>query len=305
MKERVMIFELITIYRILFKTIIAFFVFSGIHSTETQASTSSAVAAFDFPIAETLIELGVSPVMVKQRSSFNFWTGNTYESSYVIETGLPGPNMELLQKVSPSRILLAPWQTSQKTRLSSVAPVNIVHSYPYTGEDDVWEHLLIFTYELGELVDQQQQANHLVQAAKNRLNSLRERVEKDCTPMLYVQLLDERHVRVFGENSMLNAVSQQLGLSNAWQGETNQWGYTQVSVENLFDIEARLVIIRSYNSAGIEEQIARTALWHYLPSVQRGDVVVLPSTFWIAGGLPSALRFAESLIEALEEPTTP
>ena len=85
----------------------------------------------------------------------------------------------------------------------------------------------------------------------------------------------------------------------------SNWGYTQVSVENLFDIEARLVIIRSYNSAGIEEQIARTALWHYLPSVQRGDVVVLPSTFWIAGGLPSALRFAESLIEALEEPTTP
>ena len=96
---------------------------------------------------------------------------------------------------------------------------------------------------------------------------------------------------------------KQLGLCNAWKGATNQWGYAQVGVENLFDTEARLVIIRSYNSAGLEEQIARTALWSYLPSVRRGDVIVLPSTFWIAGGLPSALRFAESLVEALETPT--
>ncbi|MGP9767001.1 ABC transporter substrate-binding protein [Halomonas sp. AOP13-D3-9] len=298
-----MLFDLIVVCRMLFKVIIAFFF--AMHFTGAQADTHSAVAAFDFPVAETLIELGVSPVMVKQGSSFNFWTGNTYESSYVIETGLPGPNMELLQQVSPSRVLLAPWQTSQKARLSSVAPVNIVNSYPYTGEGDVWERLLIFTYELGELVDQQQQANHLVQAAQMRLDSLRERVAQDCTPMLYVQLLDERHIRVFGENSLLHAVSQKLGLCNAWQGATNQWGYAQVGVENLFDTEARLVIIRSYNSAGLEEQIARTALWRYLPSVRRGDVIVLPSTFWIAGGLPSALRFAESLVEALEEPTTP
>ncbi|AQU85036.1 hypothetical protein B2G49_01515 [Halomonas sp. 'Soap Lake  len=291
--------------RRLCKAIISVFIFFAIYSTEALASTESPIAAFDLPIAETLIELGVSQVIIMQRNSFNFWTGNAYSSSSISEVGLPGPNMELLQQVSPSRVLLAPWQASQQARLSLIAPASVVDSYPYSVEGDVWNRLLNFTYGLGKLAEQQKQANHLVQETQTRLTSLRNRVAEDCTPMLYVQLLDERHIRVFGNNSLLNAVSQQLGLCNAWEGATNQWGYAQVGVEHLFDTEARLVIIRSYNSAGIEEKITDSALWRYLPSVRRGDVIVLPSTFWIAGGLPSALRFAESLVEALETPPEP
>ncbi|MDQ7727768.1 ABC transporter substrate-binding protein [Halomonas sp. SpR8] len=297
-----MIFLLMFSYRKLCKAMVVFF---ALCSTGIQASTPSPIAALDLLIAETLIEIGVSPVVVKQLSSLNFWTGNTYISSNMIEVGLPGPNMELLQQVLPSMILLAPWQTNQEARLSSVAPVNVVDNYPYTAEGDVWDRLLSFTYELGELAEQQQQASHLVQETQARLAILREHVAKDCEPLLFIQLLDERHIRVFGDNSFVHAVSQQLGLCNAWKGATNQWGYAQVGVENLFNTEARLVIIRSYNSDGLEEQIARTALWRYLPSVRRGDVIVLPSTFWIAGGLPSALRFAESLVEALETPPEP
>ena len=284
---------------------VAIFVFFATYSKEIHAVIQTPVAAFDLPIVETLIELEVSTVVAQQLSSFNFWTGDTYTSSNVIEVGSPEPNMEIIQQVLPSMILLAPWQTNQEARLSSVAPVNVVDNYPYTAEGDVWDRLLSFTYELGELAEQQQQASHLVQETQARLARLREHVAKGCTPLLFIQLLDERHIRVFGDNSFVHAVSQQLGLCNAWKGATNQWGYAQVGVENLFDTEARLVIIRSYNSAGLEEQIARTALWRYLPSVRRGDVIVLPSTFWIAGGLPSALRFADSLVEALEEAPSP
>ncbi|MGP9576173.1 ABC transporter substrate-binding protein [Halomonas sp. AOP42-D2-25] len=285
MKGRIIIFKLINIFRMLCTTLVAFVAFPGTHSIETQANTSSAVAAFDLPIAETLIELGVSPVIVTQESSFNFWTGNTYESSHVIESGLPGPNMELLQQVLPSRVLLAPWQANQDVQLSSIAPVHVVDNYPYTVENNVWDGLLKFTYELGEVAEQQQQANHLVQETQARLASLREHVTKGCTPLLFIQLLDERHIRVFGDNSFVHAVSQQLGLCNAWKGATNQWGYAQVGVENLFDTEARLVIIRSYNSAGLEEQIARTAL-----SVSAENLVLLVRG-WIARRPPGRLVF--------------
>jgi ABC-type Fe3+-hydroxamate transport system substrate-binding protein len=298
-------FSSIFVCRKLSKVMVAIFVFFATYSTEINAAIQTPIAAFDLPIVETLIELEISTVVVQQLSAFNFWTGDTYTSSNVIEVGSPGPNMELLQKVLPNMILLAPWQTNQEARISSVAPVNVVDNYPYTAEGDVWDRLLSFTYELGELAEQQQQASHLVQETQARLASLREHVAKGCTPLLFIQLLDERHIRVFGGNSFVHAVSQQLGLCNAWKGATNQWGYAQVGVENLFDTEARLVIIRSYNSVGLEEQIARTALWRHLPSVRRGDVIVLPSTFWIAGGLPSALRFAEALVEALETPADP
>ena len=155
---------------------VAIFVFFATYSKEIHAVIQTPVAAFDLPIVETLIELEVSTVVAQQLSSFNFWTGDTYTSSNVIEVGSPEPNMEIIQQVLPSMILLAPWQTNQEARLSSVAPVNVVDNYPYTAEGDVWDRLLSFTYELGELAEQQQQASHLVQETQARLARLREHV---------------------------------------------------------------------------------------------------------------------------------
>ncbi|MGM0913096.1 MAG: hypothetical protein ACQEXC_05115 [Pseudomonadota bacterium] len=40
---------------------------------------------------------------------------------------------------------------------------------------------------------------------------------------LVVQFMDERHVRVFGEGGLYQAVMDRLGLENAWRGETNAW----------------------------------------------------------------------------------
>ena len=56
---------------------------------------------------------------------------------------------------------------------------------------------------------------------------------------------------------------------------------------------------------GIENNIEESGMWRYLPSVQRGDYAVLPSSFWIAGVHPSALRFAEALVAALKDQSPP
>lgn len=101
---------------------------------------------------------------------------------------------------------------------------------------------------------------------------------------------------------MFQGVLKQLGLRNAWTEKTNQWGYSLVSIRELFNVaEARLVVLESAFPVGIENHIDTSGMWRYLPSVRRGDFIVLPSSFWIAGVHPSALRFAESLVEALEE----
>ncbi|WP_442907970.1 hypothetical protein [Halomonas sp. PA16-9] len=111
--------------------------------------------------------------------------------------------------------------------------------------------------------------------------------------------MDARHVRVFGENSLYNAVLEQLDLPNAWDQSTNAWGFALVGIEALARYpEATLVIIDPLPT-GVEEKLAKSGLWQQLPSVRHNRIVHLPPV-WSFGALPSAQRFARKLTTALE-----
>lgn len=264
-----------------------------------RASQAHPIVALDQAIAETLLELGIAPVMISQRDYFDFWTDDAYDASQLIEVGQPLPNIELLRQVSPRQILLAPWQAAVASQLDAVAPIEIVDDYPYSSEGDIWIHLLAFTRQLGQQVGRPQAAAHLIQQTETHLDALRNKAMDEDMPLLIVQLMDQRHVRVFGGHSLPQGVLQRLGLHNAWHGATNQWGYALVGIDSLFDIEARLVVIRDPFPTGIEQSLTQNGLWRHLPSVQHGDIITLTHAFWFAGGLPSARRFADALVEAL------
>ncbi|RUA22581.1 hypothetical protein DSL92_05200 [Billgrantia gudaonensis] len=63
--------------------------------------------------------------------------------------------------------------------------------------------------------------------------------------------------------------------------------------------DAMLVIISGAFPVGIEDRLENSVIRSRVPSIEQGRVVVLPSSFWLAGGLPSAMRFAESLVDGL------
>ncbi|WP_337133788.1 ABC transporter substrate-binding protein, partial [Staphylococcus aureus] len=89
--------------------------------------------------------------------------------------------------------------------------------------------------------------------------------------------MDARHVRVFGANGLFQAVLDRLGLENAWQGDTNYWGFSLVGVEELLKLDARLVVVEPYPE-GVETKLAASGLWQRQPSVRDGSLVTLPPT---------------------------
>ncbi|MNV29401.1 Iron(3+)-hydroxamate-binding protein FhuD precursor [compost metagenome] len=122
----------------------------------------------------------------------------------------------------------------------------------------------------------------------------------DLPPLLLVQFIDERHVRVFGRHSLFEAVMTRLGLRNAWQGETNAWGFSVVSLEQFLTLpEARLVVVDPV-PVGVSERLQEPGLWQHLPLVKQGKVLHLPAV-WSFGGILAARRFADLLSEALRE----
>jgi len=112
---------------------------------------------------------------------------------------------------------------------------------------------------------------------------------------LVIQLADDRHVRVYGGNSLYHQVLQRLGIPNAWRGEVNAWGYRLVGLPELADVEGRVVIVEPA-PLGTLERVESNSLWQRLPVVEGQAPVILPPV-WSLGGMPSVQRFAGLLEE--------
>lgn len=266
------------------------------------ASTSQAQwATVDWTIAETLLAIDAPVSSVAQQSDYHAWVGEPHIPDSATDMGLRSqPNLELLAQEPPEQTLISPMFAGLTPRLERIAPVTSFSLY--SPDTDTWQEMQKLTRQLGELTEHQPQAEALIEETQTLMASLRESrplSQSEIAPLLMVQFMDARHVRVFGANSLYNAVLEQLDLPNAWDQATNAWGFSLVGVEALARYpEATLVIIDPLPT-GVEEQLAKSGLWQQLPSVKNDRLLHLPPV-WSFGALPSAQRFARELAGALE-----
>ena len=120
----------------------------------------------------------------------------------------------------------------------------------------------------------------------------------DLPPLLVVQFIDERHVRVFGRHSLFDAVMTRLGLRNGWQEQTNDWGFSVVSIEQFMTLPTARLVVVDPSPVGVSERLQEPGLWQHLPLVRQAPVLHLPAV-WSFGGVLAARRFADLLSDAL------
>ncbi|AQZ96056.1 ABC transporter substrate-binding protein [Halopseudomonas phragmitis] len=270
--------------------------FALLLSTITQASPR--LASLDWTLGETLVALGAPPLAMAQVDDYHAWVGEPQMPDNVIDLGLrTQPNQELLAALAPERILISQMFTNLTPRLSRIAPVELVQLY--TPGTDTWTQMLELTREVGRLAGRDQAAEQLIASTRARIDSLAGQLSRPQRPLLIIQFMDARHVRVFGPNGLYQVVLDQLGLDNAWTGGTNAWGFALVSIDALVGLDAQLVVVEP-KPAGVERELASSALWQHLPGVADNQVITLPPV-WSFGALPSCQRFAELLSAALEQ----
>lgn len=257
------------------------------------------IATVDWTIAETLLALGVTPLAVGDVSAYRAWVGEPLLPADVVDIGLRAqPNRELLAELKPDRILISPLAAPLAPTLSRIAPVQSIALYD--PQTDLWQRLHEATLTIAALVNKTAEANVLLTDLNRDLEQMKQTLPAELPPLLVVQFIDERHVRVFGRHSLFEAVMQRLGLRNAWQGETNAWGFSVASLEQFLSIpEARLVVVDPI-PVGVSERLQEPGLWQHLPLVQQAPVLHLPAV-WSFGGVLAARRFATLLSEALQK----
>lgn len=255
------------------------------------------VATVDWTIGETLLALGTPPVAMADLTSYRNWVGEPFPPATTVDIGLRGqPNRELLSELAPDMILISPMAAPLEPVLKRIAPVHTVALY--TPEKDYWVQLSEQTLGVGQLIGKPQEARQLLDNLSRDLASKGKALHAVTTPLLMLQFIDERHVRIYGKHSMFQSVIERMGLRNAWQQETNYWGFSTAAIEQFATLENVQVVIVEPIPLGVRERLQRSALWQNLAVLKQHPPLYLP-VIWSFGGVPSAQRFADNLTTAL------
>lgn len=275
-------------------------------SIADEKNSEAPLATFDFAIAETISAIGHPPKFLAGLEGYETISRQDGIIPQAINLGHRHfPNLELLSSLPPKNILISPpAHVSLIPKLEEISEVQEFLLYKSSDEHDEkshWNILEQMTQMLGNLVGDPAASEHYIEQTNSHFDDLKTQLNNIDTPLLVVHLVDERHARVYGNGGIEDMVLNRLGLQNAWQGDVGQWGMTTISATSLFNTNAKLILLEiPYGPVGGLERLIADGQWRHLPSVREGNYTIVPVNYWSWGGFPSALRFAESLKEALE-----
>ncbi|MFZ1874367.1 MAG: Fe(3+)-hydroxamate ABC transporter substrate-binding protein FhuD [Chania sp.] len=262
----------------------------------------SRIAALEWLPVELLIALGVMPLAVADIHNYNRWVEEPLLPDSVIDVGQrTEPNLELLQQLNPSLILLSKGYGPAPQKLRSIGP-----TMEFGFNDGSGKPLTVARNSLQQLAQRLglearaeahlQQFDAFLQDARGRLRAYTQQ------PLLLFSLLDTRHALVIGQQSLFQEVMDRLGIENAWQDETNFWGTSVVGIERLAAVKNARAIYLDHGNQAMMDKVSGTPLWQALPLVRQNQLRPMPAV-WFYGATLSAMRFCRLLEQALETPS--
>jgi iron complex transport system substrate-binding protein len=276
---------------------------SLVGQTTLAAARSPRVAALDWALAETMIALGHDPIALVGAGDWNRFVVEPALPQGVADIGLQQQvNYELLARLQPDLILTSPFSQENEPVLRRIAATERFSVFEPTPVPLGTACALMRS--LGERLNRIDAAEAFLRNAEIQLDAYRERVRAlQPRPVLLINFMDARHARVYGGAGLFQNVLDRIGVRNAWQGDTNYWGFATVGIEQLAtDRDVSLMVFEPV-PADVRPTLARSPLWLQLPFVRAGNVSWLPPVLMF-GALPAALRFARLLVETLERNPT-
>jgi ferric hydroxamate transport system substrate-binding protein len=263
-----------------------------------QAAAPKRVAVFDWGLAETLLGLGVAPVTVAETAGYREWVVEPALPERVADCGLRiEPNFELLATIRPDLILITPELEALRTSFARIALTETLAIY--TPDGAPWDKAREALTAMARLTGREAEGASLLARVDATISAARERIgPAPRPPVLLVNFMDKRHVRIYARNSIFGAVLERLGLTNAYAGPASFWGFATLGIEHLAASgDAQLLTFEPIPEE-VRATFAERPLWNTLPFVREGRVASLPPV-WSFGGVMSGERLARVLGERL------
>jgi len=255
----------------------------------------------DWALGETMLALGQTPIGIVAAGDWARFVVEPALPPGVVDLGLQQEiNFELLASLKPDLILTSPFLEEAEPTLRKIARTLRVSIFEKSAVPLSQPRAIARI--LGEQLGCPDAADEFLRTSENLLDSYRSRMAKlNPAPVLLVNFIDPRHVRVYGGAGLYQNVLDRIGVTNAWTGETNYWGYATVGVERLVTTRDIQLIAFAPIPADVRLTLRESPLWTQLPFVRAGRVTVFPTMFMF-GAMPAALRFARLLADKLEGP---
>ncbi len=260
------------------------------------------VVTIDWGLAETLIALEAPPLGLAETRGYRDWVTVPPLPESVAEIGLRStPNLEYIANLRPEIILSTPQFAAVEPILEGIAPV--LSLAIYTTDLQPYEKATEVTQRLGTLLGREAQAQRLISETNQRLDRLADMLKGlNLRKVLVINFHDERHVWVYTEGSLYNDVLKRAGIQNAWAGSGSLWGIANVSVDQFAGLEDTAVLIVEPVPPSVRGKLERQAgdtIVGRMTLFKEGKYRIIPAV-WGFGGLPSAGRFAEMLLQQVD-----
>lgn len=259
------------------------------------ATAAPRVVSLDYGLAQTLIELGAPPIGLIDTTGWANWTVEPPLPSNVANLGSSHEiNMELLQLLRPDLIVSTPYLEWVRPQLEQIAPVK---SFPiHALGTSPFPHIVDATRELGRVLGRSAEAEALIERSEIELHTAKA-ATRHLGKVAVITSIDEQNIRVYGPGGIFQDVLDRLELQNAWTRPTNEWGFGDISMADLFDIGDAQLFYMDPVPPDVLANLPGSPLWQSMPFVQSGHAQRMESVLMF-GTLPSATRFARLLAES-------
>nr|WP_281502843.1 iron-siderophore ABC transporter substrate-binding protein [Ancylobacter crimeensis] len=261
-----------------------------------RAAPSTRVATLDWAILETLLALGAPPVAAAELVQFRAIAGEALPAG-IADLGLRGlPNLETLLLARPRLIFNSNFYAALGPRLAAIAPVESFTLY-LPGQAP-WAPMEAMTRAVAARLGRAEAAESYLDSVEAAFSGLRAQLGMPGETVLPINLGDTGHYRSFGFDSMIGEALPRLGLVNASPGSTRYSAAAPLGIESLAGYGTASLAIIGPTAPDIRARLDASPFWQDLPPVRAGRVLWLPPVDPF-GAIPSSLRFARLLVEAL------
>ncbi|MCX4028347.1 ABC transporter substrate-binding protein [Spartinivicinus marinus] len=258
------------------------------------------IVALDWVLAESLLSLGVTPYAVADSDGYNQWVVKPQLPSQVKNVGSRRePNLERLTQLKPDLILMSSHLSPLYPSLQTIAPTMVLTVYnekrdPFNQAKKILNQLAIVTTKENIAAQLISEAEQYIQNNGSRLK----KAGKAARPFFLVRFIGNKHIRIHGEYSLAGQTLTMMGLTNAWQGTANMWGFASASMDKLaLSQQANVLYFGPLNKTN-KAKIFSTPLWRAMTFTRQKRVYELPP-IWAFGGINAAVRLSDTLTDAL------
>jgi iron complex transport system substrate-binding protein len=278
---------------------------------ELEAPAERAVTA-EWDHTENALALGVTPVGAGDTDQYRDWVAAGRpipEETQSIGTRSE-PSLEKIAALRPDLIIVGREAViKSREQLEQIAPVVVFNGYvkPAKNRDGAeWERMVEQFERTATLLGREQKAADVLESVKRDVAAARERIEEagragDEIALAQGYTAGKPVSRLFDDGAMLVDVARRVGLENAYDGELQDWGITEVGLEGMRKVGQAdwLLTMALADDDPFRGAWAENPAWQRLPVVERNRVRHIGADTWTWGGPLSAALAAERFADAV------